>query len=213
MDAIIFDVDGTLWDSRVPVAHAWNHSIERLTGKPSSFTPEYLGQFFGKTMDVIVQVLLPDCPPEERLRLGEQIFREENDWLEQEPGTLYPGVEETLAELGRRWPLFIVSNCQNGYIQVMLKTTGLGRFFSGYLSYGDTGKGKEKNLVTLCRRYGLSAPVYVGDTQGDADACAEARIPMIYAAYGLGTVARPWQTIRAFHELLGLLPRLEGGAV
>ena len=112
MDAIIFDVDGTLWDSRVPVAHAWNHSIERLTGKPSSFTPEYLGQFFGKTMDVIVQVLLPDCPPEERLRLGEQIFREENDWLEQEPGTLYPGVEETLAELGRRWPLYIVSNCQ-----------------------------------------------------------------------------------------------------
>ena len=36
---------------------------------------------------------------------------------------------------------------------------------------------------------------------------------MIYAAYGLGTVARPWQTIRAFPELLGLLPRLEGGAV
>lgn len=210
MDAVIFDVDGTLWDSRIPVARAWNHSLEKMTGKSSGLTPEYLGQFFGRTMDVIVQVLLPDRPPEERLRLGEQIFREENDWLEHEPGTLYPGVEETLAELSRRWPLYIVSNCQTGYIEVMLKTTGLGQVFSGHLSYGDTGEGKGKNLVTLCRRYGLSAPVYVGDTQGDADACAEAGVPMIYAAYGLGEVAAPWRTIHAFSELSALLPALEG---
>lgn len=205
MDAIIFDVDGTLWDSRIPVAHSWNHSIEVYTGKPSQFTPEYLGQFFGKTMDVIIKVLLPDCAPEERLRLGERIFAEENDWLATEPGTVYPGVEATLERLAQRYPLYIVSNCQNGYIEVMLETTGFGRYFSGHLCYGDTQEGKGKNLVTLCKRYGLRDAVYVGDTQGDADACAEAGIPMIYAAYGLGNVDNPWKTIHSFSELLELV--------
>lgn len=205
MDAIIFDVDGTLWDSRIPVAHAWNHSIERHTGKPSRYTPEYLGQFFGCTMDVISRVLLPDCGPEERLRLGKQIFAEENQWLATEPGTVYPGVADTLEQLCQKYPLYIVSNCQDGYIEVMLETTGFGRFFSGHLCYGDTGEEKGKNLVTLCRRYGLQDAVYVGDTQGDADACAQAGLPMIYAAYGLGEVKHPWKTIHSFPELLHLV--------
>lgn len=205
MDAIIFDVDGTLWDSRIPVAHSWNHSIERYTGKPSRYTPEYLGQYFGCTMDVISQVLLPDCSPEERLRLGERIFAEENDWLATEPGTVYPGVGDTLEQLCQKYPLYIVSNCQNGYIEVMLETTGFGRFFADHLCYGDTGEGKDKNLVTLCRRYGLEDAVYVGDTQGDAEACARAGLPMIYAAYGLGEVKNPWKTIHRFPELLELV--------
>lgn len=205
MDAIIFDVDGTLWDSRIPVAHSWNHSIERYTGKPSRYTPEYLGQYFGCTMDVISQVLLPDCSPEERLRLGERIFAEENDWLATEPGTVYPGVGDTLEQLCQKYPLYIVSNCQNGYIEVMLETTGFGRFFADHLCYGDTGEGKDKNLVTLCRRYRLENAVYVGDTQGDAEACAQAGLPMIYAAYGLGEVKNPWKTIHRFPELLELV--------
>ena len=46
--------------------------------------------------------------------------------------------------------------------------------------------------------------VYVGDTQGDADACREAGIPMIYASYGFGEVADPGITIRSLSELLDL---------
>ena len=63
MDAIIFDIDGTLWDSRIPVAHSWNRSIEKYTGRPSTFTPEYLGRYFGRTWAVIVSVRLPVTSP------------------------------------------------------------------------------------------------------------------------------------------------------
>ena len=38
-----------------------------------------------------------------------------------------------------------------------------------------------------------------------ADACAEAGMPMIYAAYGLGEVKHPWKQINAFPELLDIL--------
>lgn len=205
MDAIIFDVDGTLWDSRIPVAHSWNATLERLTGTPSNYSPEYLGKQFGKSMDEIQAFLFPDFPPEEQQRMGTQCFLDENEWLRHEPGTLYPGVEETLVELSQRLPCYIVSNCQQGYIEVMLETTGLGKYFSGHLCYGDTGMRKGETLRILCRRYGLCSPVYVGDTQGDADACKEAGMPMIFAAYGLGEVAHPETTIRSFPELLELI--------
>lgn len=205
MDAIIFDVDGTLWDSRIPVAHSWNRTLSRIYGRPIDHSPEYLGTQFGKPMDEIAAFLFPDREPEEQLRLADCCFEEENRWLYQEPGTLYPGVEETLARLSGKWPCYIVSNCQRGYIRAVLDTTGLGRYFSGNLCFGDTGTPKGETLVTLCKQYGLTDPVYVGDTQGDADACAWAGIPMIYAAYGLGSVAHPWKSIHRFEELPDLL--------
>lgn len=205
MDSIIFDVDGTLWDSRIPIAKSWNASLERYTGKPSGFTAEYLGSLFGRTMEDIAAALLPEATREEQLAFGEVCFQEGNRYLEQEHGTLYPGVKETLDVLAKKYPLYIVSNCQSGYIEVMMATMGLEGYFSGHLCYGDTGYGKGKNLVTLCERYGLQAPVYVGDTQGDANACAEAGIPMIWAAYGLGRVKNPEQTIQSCSELLDIL--------
>ena len=51
-------------------------------------------------------------------------------------------------------------------------------------------------------RNSLKSAVYVGDTQGDADACKIADVPMVYAAYGFGNVQDPWLTIHEFDELL-----------
>lgn len=205
MDAVIFDIDGTLWDSRIPVAHSWNHSIEKYTGKSSRFTAEFLGGYFGCTMDVIVELLLPNMNEAEREYYGNLIFQEENEWLEQEPGIVYPGVAETMKKLAEQWPLYVVSNCQRGYIDTMLRVTGLEKYISGTVCYGDYNEGKGKNLIRLCKQYDIKEPVYVGDTQGDADACTEANIPMIYAAYGLGTVEHPWKQIKNFSELLSVL--------
>ena len=68
----------------------------------------------------------------------------------------------------------------------------------------DTGKLKAENIRLIMERNGIAEAVYVGDTQGDADACKEARIPMIYAAYGFGDVEGEYVTIHSFNELLSL---------
>ena len=201
MDSIIFDVDGTLWDARAPIARSWNRAIGIVTGKEGNLTAEGLGKLFGRPMEEILRTIFPNATPEARDALGEACYREEERWLHREPGTLYPGVRETLAQLARRYPLYIVSNCQKGYIETLLEVKSLGEYFSGHLCYGDTGVGKGQTLLRLAAAYGLKSPVYVGDTQGDADACREAGMPMVYAAYGLGEVARPWKQIGAFPEL------------
>ena len=61
---------------------------------------------------------------------------------------------------------------------------------------------KGKNIMKICRDYKLKAPVYVGDTMGDYNACLEAEVPFIWAAYGFGQVDIPWKRIDIPAELL-----------
>lgn len=199
--ALIFDIDGTLWDSRRPVAIAWNQAILDETGTDRGLNAENIRYLFGKPMDEIAASLFPEEPKERQLALGELCFARENEYLAKDPGTLFPGVRETLEKLAKRYPLYIVSNCQSGYIDVFLSGTRLAPLFKGHLCFGDTGLSKGQTIRRLMERYGITDAVYVGDTKGDADACTEAQIPMIYAAYGFGEVANPERTIRSFSEL------------
>ena len=86
MDGIIFDVDGTLWDSTEAVARSWNQAIEENTDFSLSLTADWLKSLFGKTMDEITLALFPSCPKEERDRIGYLCFNYENRLLETDHG-------------------------------------------------------------------------------------------------------------------------------
>ncbi len=204
-DALIFDVDGTLWDAREPVTVGWNLAVERWTGRPNVLTAQGLGQHFGKTMPDIVRSVLPEIPEEEIGAFSDLCFELENAYVMEHPGRLYPGVRETLTELAKRYPLYIVSNCQKGYIECLVYGAHLEGLFSGWLCWGETGKPKWATLRQLMAERNLQHPVYIGDTQGDADACEQAGIDMIAVSYGLGRAERPAAEIDRFEELLGLL--------
>ncbi len=201
MDGIIFDVDGTLWDSTDTVAKAWTQAIRGASDLDMIVDGPLLSGLFGKTMDEICAALFPSLPVEERYRIGELCFQYENDLLETEPGTLYDGVEETLRKLSEKYPLYIVSNCQCGYIEVMLRSTGLGKYVKDTLCFGQTQTPKGQTIRTLMERNGLKDVVYVGDTQGDADACKEAGIPFVFAGYGFGDVPEASQRIDSISQL------------
>lgn len=201
MDGIIFDVDGTLWDSTEVVAVAYNRILLGNTDRSAPVTPDELKQLFGKPMDVIFAALAPSLPYEEQCRLAELCFEQEHVELEKTPGTVYPHLEETLAALSRSYPLFIVSNCQDGYIELFFRKTGLGRYFKGHLCFGQTKTSKGQTILRLMRENNLHAPVYVGDTQGDADACREAQIPFVFAAYGFGSAVHADYRIESLRDL------------
>lgn len=201
MDGIIFDVDGTLWDSTDVVAVAYNRIISENTDLPVRVTPDDLKKLFGKPMDVIFANLLPTLPYKEQCRLAELCFEQEHLELEKKPGRLYEGLEEALAALFQKYPLFIVSNCQDGYIELFFRKTGLGRYFKDHLCFGQTGTSKGQTILRLMRENSLRSPVYVGDTQGDADACREAGIPFVFAQYGFGDVPDADYCIKDLREL------------
>ena len=204
MDSIIFDVDGTLWDSTDSVADSWNQAIRLNSSLDLTLDRETLSGVFGKTMTEIGDILFPSLPPQERNDLLEICFENENRYLEDHPGEMYPGVAEIIPMLAEKYPLFIVSNCQCGYIEVLLKTTGLGPYIKDHLCFGETQVSKGETMRMLVERNNLKSPVYIGDTQGDADACKAADVPFIFAEYGFGEVPSANRRIREFSELRDL---------
>ena len=205
MDSIIFDVDGTLWDSTAACAQAWNEAILRETGKSMNFTEHTLKSLFGRLLPDIAKVIFPDCTTERQLYLIDLCCQEEHRALLEQCAPLYPNLEDTLQKLSEKYPLFIVSNCQDGYIQSFYSGNHTAKYFKDCECIGVTGKSKGANIRLVMERNGLKSPVYIGDTQGDADAAAQAGIPFIYAAYGFGQVKAFDAEIHTFEELLDIV--------
>ena len=187
VDSIIFDVDGTIWNTTPVVANAWNRAIDKLFPELNHVTAEMLKGQFGKTMDVIANNLFPTLSFENQNKLMDLCCDEEREELENNTKDLtYPDLQSTLKILSEKNPLYIVSNCQAGYIEIVVEKTGIKPFIKDFECYGNTGKNKDENISLLIERNGLKNPVYVGDTQGDYLACQKANVPFIWAAYGFG---------------------------
>ncbi|MDO4322224.1 MAG: HAD family hydrolase [Lachnospiraceae bacterium] len=202
IDGLILDVDGTLWDSTPIVARAWERAA-RESGLPDyRVTPDMLKGLFGKTMAVIAEQMFPELPLEQRTWIMELCCEYEHDDLEADACDIcYPGVISGIKELSKKIPVFIVSNCQSGYIELFLEKTGLGPYVADIECFGNTRKSKGENIALVAKRNHLKAPVYVGDTQGDRDAAFSAGVPFIFASYGFGTVDRSDAKIAGFSDL------------
>lgn len=81
LDGLIFDVDGTLWDSTDLVAKAWNYVLETETNLPADVTGDLLKTLFGKPMDEICLKIFKGIPVSEHPRLGDICFQKENQLL------------------------------------------------------------------------------------------------------------------------------------
>lgn len=203
-DALIFDLDGTLWDSSETVAQAWTAALSKLK-LSKTLTRDDLTREMGKPMDVIMADFFPELPEERRLAIMPALCEEETKLLAVKGGTLYPDVAETLEALRGRVRLFIVSNCQQGYIESFLTAHSFGSVFEGHLCWGDTGLPKGGTNRELIRRYELKNPIYIGDTEGDRLSASEAGIPFLHAAYGFGSVTAECPRLERFSDLPALL--------
>ena len=198
---ILFDLDGTLWDSAEGVAASWNLALERMN-RPERMTEEYVHSVMGKTMDVIAQMTFPNEQPEEAERIMDVCLNTENEYLREHGGRLYDGLEDTLKALkGKGFFLAIVSNCQEGYIEAFLEYHGLGKYFDDTENFGHTRRGKGENIRLVAERNHLDAAVYVGDTMGDWEAAMEAGVSFLHASYGFGTVPEGTRAIRDIRDL------------
>ena len=180
MDSIIFDVDGTLWDATGIVAEMWTQYLQNERGLDITITAERLQSLFGRLMKDIAANLFSAYTPDEQLQLMHDCCMYENEVLCNYRAPLYEGWEDTLKILSQKMPLFIVSNCHPGYIEVFLEATGFHNYFKGHLCPSDTGKDKAGNIAKIIEDYNLKDPVYVGDTMGDHDSCKKVGIPFMF---------------------------------
>ncbi len=201
-DAVILDIDGTIWNTTSVVADAWNEAIRKSGIDAGTVDAERLKAEFGKTMDVIADDLWPSLSMAQKEKLLSFCCSEEQAWLESNTKDIaYPAVIDTIRSLSERVKLYIVSNCQNGYIELTMAKNNISSYISDFECYGRTGKGKADNLKLLISRNGIHNPLYVGDTQGDCDACRDAGVKFVWASYGFGKASDFYKKIRSFDEL------------
>lgn len=206
MDSLIFDIDGTLWDSRALVAEGYNLQLRSEGLDRLCIDAERLKSLFGKVMSDIGDALFGEFPPEERYALMERCMERENQYLEENECRIgYPGVAETMEALAKTHRLFIVSNAQCGYPELCIQKLGLGKWIEGHMCFGDTGTSKGKTIRTLMEKYDISSAAYIGDTQGDYESTLEAGIPFVWADYGFDTPAGYDFRIHEFKDLLNLV--------
>jgi len=183
---IIFDLDGTLWDASTQVVPAWNIALNRHSELGKQITIDNMRGFMGKTIDVIAEIMFPEMDLEKSVNILKECCNEEQIYLRKYGGILYPKLEETLKLLSENYSLYIVSNCQDGYIQAFLDYHKLWNYFEDFEMSGRTGKSKGENIKIIIERNKLKKSVYVGDTTGDLEGANYACIPFIYAKYGFG---------------------------
>ena len=200
MDSIIFDLDGTIWDPIDTVLGAWNSILKRE--EMNELTREELAATMGMQMDEVGVTLFPALSKKRREQLIHECWSLENAFLKNQGGRLYENVENVLEELSQNYKLYIVSNCQDGYIEVFYNYHKLEKYFLDFENPGRTSLSKGENINLVIERNNLSKPVYVGDTESDLKAAKFAGIPFIYAKYGFGQASEYDEAVDSFDDLL-----------
>lgn len=199
VDALIFDMDGTLWDAVDSYAVIWNVTLDRCGIEHRPVTRAELLRLMGSYLDKILDELIPNVAMREELL--RKVMINEAEMMPELGGTLYPGVKESIPRLAKDYRLFMVSNCGDKGLENFVTYNGFDNCFTDLLSHGSTGRSKTENILALIEKYDLRNPVYVGDTQGDADSSHKAGIPFIWTRYGFGDVKDADAAIDTFGQL------------
>ncbi|MBQ2765152.1 MAG: HAD family hydrolase [Firmicutes bacterium] len=204
-DSILFDLDGTLWDAVSAITKIWNEGIQGDPAVKALLTEENVRSIMGLNTKEIGAALFPYLSEEKQWDLMLQCGEAEKRLLPKTGGILYPYLEETLQNLSSQYPLFIVSNCDEGYIEAFLTYHQLSAYFTDHLCYGDTKRDKPYNIRAIVEKHHCQNPVYVGDTVKDYLSATEAGVAFIHAAYGYGKVPEAKERITDLRELPKIL--------
>lgn len=214
IDSIIFDLDGTLWNSTKTVADAWNEVFEQL-GIQKQLSADEVLRVMGLQWPQIAETYFSEYNEEILGQIKSRIDKNELVHIKEHGATPMPGMLSTIHSLKEKYRLFIVSNCQEGYVEAFLDLFDLWDDFDGFICAEATGLSKGENNKMLIKKYNLEAPVYVGDTSGDLESAKVAQIPFIYARYGFGKIdqkeeIRKIQCLNELEELLESMVSEEG---
>lgn len=200
IDALIFDMDGTLWDAVETYTLAWNKYFKRH-GLNRLLTKSDLDGLMGLEEDKFLEIVLPQHSYDDRKICYEEVIQLQYDLIDEIGGLLYPGVQNYLEKLHKKFRLFIVSNCPTYTILHFMKFANIEHLITSSLSHGQNYRPKHENITSLVNEYDLKRAIYIGDTHGDMIQSKKANLPYVFMTYGFGscdTFEKSFDSFEAF---------------
>lgn len=201
--AIVFDIDGTLWDASESSARGFEMALQKA-GLSDHVLPSTVRKLSGRPWDEIFKALVPS-DAQNLPQLKQRMDEAERIAIEQYGGTFFPYVRETLSSLSKRYPLFIVSNCQDWYLAAFMKWLNAPDTFSDQTCFGITRAPKHEMILSLLDKHTVADALYVGDTCDDFLAAQKAGCRFVQAFYGFDEKIESVQGLNTFADLNGLL--------
>ena len=184
---LIFDLDGTLIDSKLDLAHAVNATLVHMKRKPLS--PETIYSYVGKGAPMLVRRALGEGASDEEVDTGLAHFLSYYRAHMLDNTVAYPGVREGLALLERH-PMAVLTNKPVHFSRAILDGLGLLRYFR-YVYGGNSFEKKKPHpmgIQTLLRELDVapSEAMIVGDSDVDVQTARNAGTWACGVSYGLG---------------------------
>ena len=206
MNAVFFDIDGTLFDTKADLAATVNHTRRDLglTEWPEEQVIENVGQ----GARYLLENSIPERPFEELWELFKSHYAEHCV----ERVQLYPGVVRTLGELhDRGWLMGVNTNKPNFAVKLILEKFGMMRYFSSAIVAGGDGIELKPSAQSIrecasrLRGHRLSSHDWmVGDSWTDMQCATNAGVRGAFCTFGFGRLndSRFTVKINRFDELL-----------
>jgi phosphoglycolate phosphatase len=193
MRLFVFDLDGTLVDSRRDLAESANELLEQYGAAPLSI--ETVTDMVGEGARVLVERVLAARAVASPVAHALDRFLEIYERRLHVHTRLYPGVGETLDALEGRAALAVLTNKPGRHTGLLLDALGLGHRFTRVIG-GDSAFPRKPDpaaLLHLVEATGASVDttVMVGDSMVDVETARQAGCLMCVAAYGFGRFPEP----------------------
>ena len=202
-NALIFDIDGTLWNACPSSAKGFNKGLETL-GISKRISAEGVENVAGNPYEACIEILLPGFLRQYPTLL-EVLSEFEEEVIKQDGGVFYDGAILGIQKLSKNFPIFIISNCQEWYLELFLNQSGLKPFLQDYDCFGRSQASKNTMIKNMTKKYSLKNPVYIGDTAGDEKACKLSKTDFIHVSYGFGKPENKCISFSSFRELFKYL--------
>ncbi len=205
---IVFDLDGTLWDTADATYKVVN---DYLKNNNYSFgvSKDVIVENMGFEFDVCAEHYFPKLDKKEALELLTKIHEEYDKLLEDGTvvGNIYPNVTETIKKLSNKYYIGIVSNCSSRvYIESFIKTAKVDKYINDYVAASNYFISKAEAIRKMKEKYQAEKLAYVGDTLKDQVSAVDAGGIFVCARYGFGEEVVAKYSFEDISELPSLIP-------
>jgi phosphoglycolate phosphatase-like HAD superfamily hydrolase len=188
IDAVLFDIDGTIVDARRDIANAMNYALRTLGLRELSVGE--IASHVGTGVSWLVSNCLGSDDPK-LVGRGTELYGQYYMAHPSDEARLYPHAVEILEYLkGRR--LFIITNRYTAFAEAVLGGLGIRKYFEAVIGGDDEACLKPSACVIdgVVSRYGIdkARSLIVGDMDVDIMAGRNSGVKTCWVTHGLGRI-------------------------